>query len=91
MSTEGRLAELRAKTDSELARYVTSELANGIRFAAEPNHESYRRAETACTEAARLLPVIYGLTEPRRRQLESKLAQLRQMLRPLPALTQTAR
>jgi hypothetical protein len=89
MSTDAKLAELRAKTDVELARYVTNELNHGVRFAAQSNHQSRSRAEEAYAEIARLLPIIH-LDESERRRLEAKLQRLRAMLDRLPALVRAA-
>jgi len=90
MSKETKLAELRAKTDVELARYVSSELNLGVRFAMQSTDQSRSRAEEAYTEIARLLPVIHDLCESERRRLEAQLRRLRGMLDQLPALTQAA-
>lgn len=90
MSTEAKLAELRAKTDVELARYITNELNHGVRFAVQSNYQSRCRAEKAYADIARLLPVIHGLDEAERRRLEAKLKRLRAMLDRLPALTRAA-
>jgi len=90
MSTEARLAELRAKTDVELVRYVSSELNHGVRFALQPNPQARGRAEEAYAEIARLMPVIGDMDPSERRRLEAKLKKLRAMLDGLPALTRAA-
>jgi hypothetical protein len=90
MSKEAKLAELRAKTDVDLARYVTNELNLGIHLASQSNHGSRGRAEETYAEIARLLPVIHDLGESERRQLEAQLQRLREILDRLPALTQAA-
>ena len=90
MSKEARLAELRAKTDRELARYVTSELNLGVRLASETDCRSRIQAEQVYDEIARLLPIAYHLGQSERLRLEAKLKQVRVMLDRLPVLTQTA-
>lgn len=90
MSKEAKLRELRAKTDGELVRYVTNELALGVRYALESDDQSHSRAEEAYAEIARLLPIINELGESERRRLEAKVKRLREMLDRLPALTRTA-
>jgi hypothetical protein len=90
MSKEAKLAELRAKTDVELARYVTNELNVGVRLALQSNPQSRSRAEETYAEIARLLPVIHALDESERRRLEAQLQRLRGMLDQLPALTGAA-
>jgi len=90
ISKEAKLAELRAKTEIELIRYVTAELNVGVRLASESNDQAHIRAEEAYAAVSRLLPVVYDLDHPERRRLEAKLTGLRTMLDHLPALTQTA-
>jgi hypothetical protein len=90
ISKEAKLAELRAKTDIELVRYVNNELSHGARFASQSNPQSHSRAEEAYSEIARLLPVVHGLDESERRRLEAKLKRLRAMLDRVPALTRAA-
>jgi hypothetical protein len=90
MSKEAKLAELRAKTDRELARYVTSELNLVVRLASESDRHSRIRAEQLYDEIARLLPITHQLGQSERRRLEAKLNQVKVMLDTLPALTQTA-
>ena len=87
MSKEGKLAELRAKTDVELVRYVTNALDLGVRFALESDGQSQSRAEEAYAEIAKLLPIMHELDESERRRLHAKLKRLREMLDHLPALT----
>ena len=90
MSKEAKLAQLRAKTDIELARYVNSELNLGVRLASESDDQAHIRAEEAYAEIHRLLPVVEGLGQVERLRLETKLAGLREMLDQLPALTRSA-
>jgi hypothetical protein len=86
MSKEAKLAELRAKTDGELARYVTSELNLAVRLASESSDQSRIRADEAYAEIARLLPVVQGLDQSERRRVEAKLKRLREMLDQMTAL-----
>jgi len=90
MSTEAKLAELRAKTDVDLVRYVTHELDLGIRLASESNDQSRIRAEEAYSEIARLLPILHDLGQSERRRVEANLKRLREVLDLLPALTRAA-
>jgi hypothetical protein len=90
MSNEARLAELRAKTDLELSRYLASELSLAVRLASEPGGQSRVRAQEAYTEIARLLPLIQDLDSTEHARLQSKLQRLRDMLDQLPTLAGAA-
>ncbi len=78
------LASLRAKTDRELIVIIDSALERGLdllRRAANGAGEPYRaKAAQAHAEAAKLLPVAYGLSGWERFRLERKLTQLRSAL-----------
>jgi hypothetical protein len=87
MSKEVKLAELRAKTDLDLARYVTRELNLAVRLASESNDQSRIRADETYAEIARLLPIVHGLDQSERRRLDAKLKRLREMLDQMTALT----
>jgi hypothetical protein len=90
MSKEAKLAELRAKTDIELARYLTSKLNLAVRLASESKDHSRIRAEEAYAEIAQLLPVVQKLSTVERRRLAAKLQWLREMLDRVPALAESA-
>ena len=77
MTSTFQLAELRARTDRELARYVRNRLELGLRLACA---QSWGSAEAAYAEVAHLLPVIYGLDESEQRLFDAELRQLREML-----------
>ena len=84
-----KLAELRGKTDQELARIIDNKLESALNFAlmgdgqhsasvpdsAEPSHI---RVEKAYAEALKLLPKLDDLHE--RRRLKTKLEQVRESL-----------
>jgi len=86
-----KLAELCAKTDSQLHILISDNLDRGLAFARVLLDEEARRqwasldefaakAETAYSEVAHLLPVLRGISAVERRRLESRLAQLRDVL-----------
>ena len=77
MTATSQLAELRARTDRELAGYVRHRLELGLRLASA---QSWRDAEAAYAESAHLLPVIDGLDESEQRLLNAELRHLREML-----------
>jgi len=77
LTSTPKLAELRARTDRQLAEYVHRRVELGFHLA---HAQSWASAEAACAEAARLLPLIYGLEESQRRRLEIALEQLRETL-----------
>ena len=85
---EAKLAELRAKTDADLIRYVTNELTAGIRFASTPDEMSRVRAEEVHSEIERLLPVVNGLGDGERRRLTAKFERLGEMLNRTPVLAE---
>ena len=86
MSKEAKLAELRAKTDVELARYLSNELNLAARLASESDEQSRIRADEAYAEIARLLPVVQGLDQSERQRLGAKWKRLREMLDQMTAL-----
>jgi hypothetical protein len=74
-----RLAELRTKTDLQLTVLIDRRL----RFALSSllcGDSQHFAAESVYTEARALLPVIYQLSQTRRRQLEALLAQVHMLL-----------
>ncbi len=86
-----KLAEFRARTDSQLHALISSRLDRGLSFARLLIDEDARdrwanmdefsaRAETSYNEVARLLPLLRGVTPAEHRRLESRLAQLREIL-----------
>jgi len=77
--TESRkLLELRAKTDRQLVVFITNRLDSGLRLA---GREACRaETEGIYAEVSALLPWVYDITRAERRLLESKLAQLREVL-----------
>ena len=79
MSAESsRLLELRAKTDRQLVSLIQSRLDAGL---AQAHCAAFQAdAEKTYAEVRALLPWVYGLTRLERRSLESKLAQLRELL-----------
>jgi hypothetical protein len=77
LTSTSKLAELRNRTDRELARYVRHRLELGLCLASE---QSWRDAEAAYAESAHLLPVIDGLDESELRLLHAELRHLREML-----------
>src|ERR1700729_141598 len=94
MATEAevqKLAEFRAKTDRQLLVLISNRLDRGLSFARLLLDEEARqrwacmdefvvRAEAAHREVSPLLRVLGGVTLAERRQLESRLAQLREIL-----------
>jgi len=73
-----KLFELRAKTDRQLVVFITNRLDSGLRLA---GREAYRaEAERIYEEVSALLPWVRDITKAERRLLESKLAQLREVL-----------
>ena len=77
MTATSQLAELRARTDRELAGYVRHRLELGLCLASA---QSWRDAEAAYAESAHLLPVVDGLDESEQRLLYAELRHLREML-----------
>jgi len=73
-----KLFELRAKTDRQLVVFITNRLDSGLRLA---GGEAYRaEAGGIYEEVSALLPWVRDITKAERRLLESKLAQLREVL-----------
>jgi len=77
LTSTSQLAELRARTDRDLAQYVRHRLELGLRLASA---QSWREAEAAYVESAHLLPVVYGLDESEQRLLQAELRHLRDIL-----------
>jgi len=77
-----KLAELRAKTDGELAVLISRRLYAAVACLLAPNASTGVRteAEEAYCEAAALMPRIYDLPAAKRKQLEARLAKLRTLL-----------
>ena len=76
-----KLVELRAKTDRDLVRILASTLELGIRFASPclgSDGPLRARAERIYANAEALVPTIEDAAQ--RRQLQNKLAQLRELL-----------
>ena len=90
-----KLAELRAKTDQQLARLIENQLERGLRLArihiVSPSNLARREsarlsAEQAYSEARKLL---FKVDDPgERRRLEGKLDELREILNTKPAQEQ---
>ena len=81
MNRKSKLAELRAKTDRQLAAVLRSTLDDGLASARASDVE----AERVYAEVLVLLPTLRNVTEVERRRLELKLAQLRTLLDKRPA------
>jgi len=86
-----KLAELGAKTDHQLHALIASRLDRGLSFARLLLDEEARRqwasmdevaakAERAYVDVSQLLPLLRGISAADRRRLESRLAQLREVL-----------
>jgi len=78
-----KLAELRAKTDGELAVLISRRLYAAVACLLGPNTPTgsvRAEAETAYCEAAALMQRIYDLPAAKRKQLETRLAKLRALL-----------
>jgi hypothetical protein len=86
MGTTSEFDRLRAKTDRQLAAIINNELERGLGLAQmDPNTRfaggadgHLARAERAYSEARKLLPKVYNLSE--RLRLEVKLKNLRETL-----------
>lgn len=76
-----KLAELRGKTDRQLAEFISRRLDSGLRIAGFSADRA--RAEDAFAEASSLFPWVRSLTYAERRLLERKLATLREVLNSL--------
>ena len=76
-STWFKLAQLRLKTDQEIAQIIDNSLESALNLldSAEPQCV---RAEKACAEALKLLPKVEDPRE--RRRLEKKLVWVRESL-----------
>jgi hypothetical protein len=90
-SAEGKLNELRTKTDRELASLISSRLDRGLAFARVLESDRSRQdwastghflvnAERALSDASAWLPLLAGATPLQRRRLEFKRTQLRDLL-----------
>ena len=83
MNRLSKLAELRAKTDRELATLINNAIELGLSATVSLRNFTFAepsriRAENAYAEAARLLPKVDDVRE--RQRLERKLRQLREAL-----------
>jgi hypothetical protein len=85
------LAELRAKTDHQLHALISRRLERGLssaRLLLDPDardrwtsmDQFVSVAERAYSEVSRLLPYLRGIPSAERRRLESRLAQIREIL-----------
>lgn len=86
-SERAKFAALRARTDRQLVGLIHNELQRGLEHASASSAkerdyaEQHRaKAERACTNAIKLLPVIYGLSESERRRIEAELRELGALL-----------
>jgi hypothetical protein len=68
-----KLVELRAKTDRQLVAFINARVDAAVQL-------SPAEAEKVYAEGRALLPLVYGLTNAERCQLEWKLVQLRELL-----------
>ena len=73
----GKLAELRAKTDRDLAALLRRTLERGFELA---NHAEFADAEAAYARIAWLLPLASGLGSPEFTSLRARLHELRAYL-----------
>jgi hypothetical protein len=73
-----KLAELRAKTDRELANYLSAQLDRALALAEAG--ESLVRAEEILAEVRRLFPAANSATDCQRRTLLSRVHRLRALL-----------
>jgi len=80
ISNEAKLAELRAKTDSELSGYLTRELNLGFHLAAEGDDDSYMHAEAVYAVVAKLLPLLHDLDPSEFSRMELRVERLREIL-----------
>jgi len=76
-SIQLKLAQLRMKTDQELALVIDKSLESALHLL-DLGGQQRLRAQKSCDEAVRLLPIVDNLRE--RRRLQSKLAQVRQRM-----------
>jgi len=74
-----KLAELRAKTDQDLVRIISSELESGLQSVAAETSVDSSGARSIYANALRLLPKVENLNE--RRKLEANLEVLRERLK----------
>lgn len=74
------LARLRAKTDRQLATIVDAALERGLALVRGQANGNWAQAEQAHAEAAKLLPLVYELSDPERHRFNSRLAELRSAL-----------
>jgi hypothetical protein len=79
MSRESKLVELRRKTDRDLVVLVQRELNRGLTVAdvaATKGSPAYAQAERAYQMVKTCLPLISGLDQDERRDLELRLREL---------------
>ena len=76
-----RLSELRARTDRQLATFITHRLDIGLRLAASDGDRA--EAERSYAEVSALIGWVEGLSAVERRSMESKLDRLRDVLNDL--------
>jgi hypothetical protein len=78
-----KLSQLRARTDRQIVNLLHSKIEAGLNFAAlaeaedSNGHNPWKRADQALTEVQQLLPI---LNDQQRRELNPKLAELREAL-----------
>ena len=77
-----KLAQFRAKTDSQLHDLLQAKLERGLSAARNHsgNEDAAGVAERAYREVSRLLPLVGGITPVERRRLENRLSELCELL-----------
>ncbi len=77
----GKLGQIRARTDRQLVALINRRIEAGIRLARQLSRkESPEAAESAFAEAALLLPAVRGIDREERWRLEAGLNRLRNLL-----------
>ena len=71
---QGKLEQLRAKTDRQLLGLVYTELDAALR---SESGGDYERAARAYVEATRLLPLLHNVSAAERARLEARLDSIR--------------
>jgi hypothetical protein len=87
-NAEGKLHELRSKTNRELVSLISNKLDRGLAFARAVASDSdwasteqfAPNAEKALAEATAWMKLLQGVSPVEKRRLESKLAHLRDAL-----------
>lgn len=79
------LASLRARTDRDLIAIISATVERGFYLLdcesnGSSNEQHRAQAERAYADAAKLLPLVYTLSESERNRLETNLSQLRSAL-----------